>query len=323
MDPLQRYLVTLVWGPDLLVSSLEGSAEGVLGRPASELVGRPLAEVLSMSAAEAHEFHLRVAPGGVVEHLITCARGVHPVCLRATSLLLEGDLRAASVLNLTALLDGAPLLPTSWLAQVSHTIRSPVSSVKMAVMTLARNPDLSDRDKRRLAFAKMMLRETDRMLWFLFEYGRDTPPATEPTSVRALLQEAASMVEEELAERQVELAFQEEDRDLPAVKADPGRLRPALSQLLLDVAQGLDPGSRLRITLRRSAKGAQAVFRDPSSAVLPEERRTLYEPFGSRLARSNGLSLAVLRLLMLSHGGQFVAEGDGSQGTLYTLTFVV
>ena len=131
------------------------------------------------------------------------------------------------------------------------------------------------------------------------------------------------MVEEELAERQVELAFQEEDRDLPAVKADPGRLRPALSQLLLDVAQGLDPGSRLRITLRRSAKGAQAVFRDPSSAVLPEERRTLYEPFGSRLARSNGLSLAVLRLLMLSHGGQFVAEGDGSQGTLCTLTFVV
>ena len=321
MDPLLLDSVSLAWGPDLRVTTLEGAAERVLGRPAEELAGRPLPEVLGVPPAAALELHGRATPQGCVEH-VTVARGERSVCLRLRVVSLEDDRRAASALSLNALLDGAPPLQISKLASsLSHEIRNPLSSVKMAVQTLARNPGLSDRDKRRLTIANREIRTMERMLWLLSEYGRDTPPVTELTSVRALLQEAASMVEAELAERQVALAFQEEDGELPPVKADSGRLRPVLSQLLLNVAQGLNPGARLPITLRRFGKGAQAVISDPSSAVLADEQRTLYEPFGSRLARGAGLSLAALRRVMMSHGGQFVAEGTGNPGTLFTLTF--
>jgi len=329
MDPLRRDLVTLTWGPGLLVSSLEGGAEGVFGRPASELVGRPLAEVLGVSDAAARALHLGAAPAGVVKHL-TSKRGGYPVCLRATTFLLESDLRSASVLNLTALLDGVPPFHLSWLPDFRLSSRNPLSSVQIAVQTVARNPDLSDRDKRRLTVANRELRTLDRMLWLLAEYGRDPeygpdwlPRATELISVRSLLQEAASWVEPELAERQVELAFWEEDHDLPAVTADPYGLRLALSQLLLNVAHRLDPGTQIGITLRRSGRGAQAVIRGPSLGVRPDEQRMLYEPFGLYQRRGgDGFSLAVLRRVMLNHGGQFVVEEDGSQGTLYTLTFV-
>jgi len=330
MDPLRRDLVTLAWGPGLLVSSLEGGAEGVFGRPASELVGRPLAEVLGVSHDAARALHLRAAPAGVVEHL-TSKRGGYPVCLRATTFLMEGDLRSASVLNLTALLDGVPPFHLSWLAYFHHSSRNSLSSMQMAIQTVVRNPDLSDRDKRRLTVANRELRTLDRMLWLLAEYVRDPeytpdwlPRATKLISVRSLFQQAASRVEPELAERQVELAFREEDYDLPAVTAEPYGLCLALSQLLLNVAHRLDPGTRLGITLRRSGQGAQAMIRGPSLAVRPDEQRMLYEPFGLYQGRGgDGFSLAVLRRVMLSHGGQFVAEEDGSQGTLYTLTFVV
>src|SRR6185295_1743627 len=282
--------------------SVDAAAEKVHGRPASDCVGSPLAEVLGVAAAAARELHDRARAGqATVEHLTT-ARGERSVCLRLNVLAGDGGRRAASVLNLSALLDGAPPLQISKLASsLSHEIRNPLSSVKMAVQTLARNPGLSDRDKRRLTIANREIRTMERMLWLLSEYGRDTPPQTELTSVRALLQEAASMVEAELTEREVELAFHEEDRDLPPVKVDSGRLRPVLSQLLLNVAQGLNPGARLAITLRRHGKGAQAVIQDPSSAVLPDEQRSLYEPFGSKLARGAGLSLAALRRVMTSH----------------------
>jgi len=323
MDPLLLDSASLAWGPDLLVVSVEGAAERVLGRPASGCVGSPLAEALGVAPAAAGELHDRARPGqATIEHVMS-ARGERSVCLRLNVLAGKGGRRAASVLNLSALLEGAPPLQISKLASsLSHEIRNPLSSVKMAVQTLARNPDLSDRDKRRLTIANREIRTMERMLWLLSEYGRDTLPQAELTSVRALMQEAASMVEAELSERQVELAFQEEDRDLPPVKVDSGRLRPVLSQLLFNVAQGLNPGARLGITLRRHGKGAQAVIQDPSWTVLPEEQRTLYEPFGSpRLARGAGLSLAALRRVMTSHGGQFVAEGSSDPGTLYTLTF--
>lgn len=322
MDPLLLDTASLAWGPDLLVASVEGAAEPVLGRPASDCVGSPLADVLGVSPAAARDLHDRIRAGEpAVEH-VTSMRGERSVCLRLNVLAGEGGRRAASVLNLTRLLDGAPPLQISKLASsLRHEIANPLSSVKIAVQTLERNPGLSDRDKRRLTIANREIRTMERMLWLLSEYGRDTPPQTELTTVRSLLQEAASMVEAELAERQVELAFQEEDGELPPVRVDSGRLRPVLSQLLLNVAQGLNPGARLGITLRRHGKGTQAVIQDPSSAVLPEERHTLYEPFGSRLARGAGLSLAALRRVMTSHGGQFVAEGNGSPGTLFTLTF--
>jgi two-component system, NtrC family, sensor histidine kinase HydH len=326
MDPLQRDLVTLAWEHDLRVSSLKGGTEGVLGRPASELVGRPLHEVVGVSAEDAYELHLRATPEGVVEHL-TFWRDGHPVCLRATFFLVEVNRRAASVLNLTALLDGAPHLQSPWLDLSSRDlIWDPLSGVKVALRMLGRSPGLSNQDQRKLAFANRQARDAERALSLLFDYADDCDfqfdegMFTRPSSVRSLLQEAANVVQAELAKRNVELAFQEEDGDLPPVMTNAFRLSPVISQLLLDVANRLDQGCRLVITLRRSGNGVQAVIADPSWVELPDER-TLYEPFRSRRMTRVSFALPALRRLMRRYGGQFVAEADGSYGTRYVLTF--
>jgi nitrogen-specific signal transduction histidine kinase len=75
------------------------------------------------------------------------------------------------------------------------------------------------------------------------------------------------------------------------------------------------------VRLRKCPGGCEAVIDDPSSAMPPEEQTTLYEPFGSKLARGAGLSLAALRRVMHSHGGEFMAEGSGQPPTTFTLTF--
>ncbi|HEY8206062.1 MAG TPA: histidine kinase dimerization/phospho-acceptor domain-containing protein [Myxococcaceae bacterium] len=321
MDPLLLDSVSLAWGPDLVVASAAGPAEHVLGRPASQCGGRPLAEVLSVAPPVVRELHDRVRPGdSMVEHL-TSVRGEHTAHLRLHVLAGERGRCTASVLNLTVLMDGWPPPQISKLASsLSHEIRNPLSSVKMAVQTLARNQGYSAKDKRRLTIANREIRTMERMLSLLSEYGREAPLRTKVTSVRALLQAAASKIEEELGEQQVVLAFEEEDSDLPPVKANEESLQPVLSHLLLNVAQGLEKGARLGITLRRSGNGAQAVIADPS-AVFPGDQRKLYEPFASNLARGAGLMLAALRRVMASHGGEFIAEGTGSLGMRYTLTF--
>ena len=67
--------------------------------------------------------------------------------------------------------------------------------------------------------------------------------------------------------------------------------------------------------------GSQLVINDPTATLVPEERATLFEPFGSKLARGAGLSLAALFRVMHSLGGTLEADGDGTPGTLLTLTF--
>jgi two-component system sensor histidine kinase HydH len=63
------------------------------------------------------------------------------------------------------------------------------------------------------------------------------------------------------------------------------------------------------------------ILDDPAAALPPEERGTLFDPFGSRLARGAGLSLAALRRVMTGVGGDVVAEGSAEPGMVFTLTF--
>ncbi len=324
MNALLLQAALLAWSPDLRVTRAQGDCPAVLHRSASELVGAPLHEALGIPAERANALDARAREDRrAVEFLSARLGGEEPAPLRLV-LGLEAGEASASVQDLNTLLEGAPPVQISRLSSsLSHEIRNPLSSVKMAVQTLQRNTGLSDRDKRRLTIANREIRTMERMLWLLSEYGRDGVPHLEPHPLRFILQEAHAMVAPELAERRIELQVDEEP-ELPRVRADLPRLRPVLAQLLLNIATGQPEDSRLQAYLRHGPPGrALLVLMDPAAAFPPEERDTLFEPFGSRLARGAGLSLAALRRVMLNQGGDVSAQGSAEPGMVFTLSFAV
>ncbi len=238
---------------------MEGDCETVLHRPASELKDRPLHVVLGTSAERARELDALARSEGQkkVEFFYGAIGSGDPVPLRLALGLDEGEATAA-VVDLRTLLEGAPPVQLSGLAsQLSHELRNPLSSVKMAVQTLARNTGLSERDQRRLTIANREIRTLERMLWLLSEYGRGTSPVLEQHPPRTLVQEAMAMVAPELAERRVEVRV-DEAPDVPRVKVDAGRLRPVLAQLLLNVAMGLTEGGNVEVSIRADPAGPGA-----------------------------------------------------------------
>jgi signal transduction histidine kinase len=232
--------------------------------------------------------------------------------------------REAAVMDVEDFLSGAPPLQISRLSSsLSHELRNPLSSIKMAVQTLARNPGLSPRDQRRLVIANREVRTMERMLWLLSEYGRDSVPAFEQVPLIAMVQDAAAVVEPELAERKIELKIHCAEKDRSCrVRVDVGRLRPVLAQLFLNIAMGQPEGATIEIRVESDTHGCRLVLIDPLTALSAEERAKLFEPFGSMLARGAGLSLATLHRVMHSHKGGVTADvGTGGAGTVYTLTF--
>lgn len=314
--------VLLAWSPSLRVTRVEGDATTLLRRPVAELLERQLHVVLGVSPERARELDALARENRrAVDFVSAQLGGEDPIPLRL-SLGLDGGEACAGVLDLNAVLEGAPPVQISRLSSsLSHEIRNPLSSVKMAVQTLARNTGLNDRDRRRLTIANREIRTMERMLWLLSEYGRDTTPNLDAHPLRSVLQESTGMVAPELAERRIEVRVDEEP-DLPRVKVDPNRLRPVLAQVLLNIAMGQAEDSAVEVALRRGPPGrVLMVLKDPAAALPPEERGTLFEPFGSRLARGAGLSLAALRRVMTSQGGDLAAEGSAEPGTVFTLTF--
>jgi signal transduction histidine kinase len=314
--------VQISWSPSLRVTRAEGDCETVLRRPTSELMERPLHVVLGTSPERARELDALARQNTrSVEFFQAEIGSGEPVPLRLTLGLDEGEASAA-VVDLHALLEGAPPVQLSGLAsQMSHEIRNPLSSVKMAVQTLARNTGLSERDQRRLTIANREIRTMERMLWMLSEYGRDSRPALEQHPPRSLVQEALAMVAPELAERGVEVRV-DEAPDLPRVRVDAGRLRPVLAQVLLNVAMGLEKGGTVEVSIRPGPQGrVLLLLKEPGEGLTAEERDSLFVPYECRLARGAGLSLAALRRVLLHQGGEVSAESSPQTGTVFTLTF--
>lgn len=321
MDAELLQACELTWSASRIVTGAEGACERVLGRPESELVGRPLHEALGISEPRAASLDLRARQERKTTEFVPARPGPEPTVLRMSCAARDPEVTAA-IQDAHAFLAGSPPLQISQLASsLSHEIRNPLSSVKMAVQTLARNTGLSERDQRRLTIANREIRTMERMLGLLSEYGRDMPPNLEPLSLRTVVQDALSLIEPELNERRTKVEF-DESTDLPRVRVDAHRLRQVLAQFFLNVAMGLPEGSQLVVAFRPGPEGgASLLVRDPTATVLAEERDTLFEPFGSRLARGAGLSLAALRRVMQVQGGDVSAESLAENGALFTLTF--
>ena len=318
-DPAWSMPLRIRWDERL---SLLGGDGALPGCPAPT-EGMPLADALGIDASTARALDARARDGTGVEYVrIVPEAGGTPRWLRV-GLEPTGRGVEARVHDLGVLLDGAPPLQISRLSSsLSHELRNPLSSVKMAVQTLSRNEDLSARDQRRLTIALREIRTLERMLWMLSEYGRESPLAVETWSLPDLIQESSGLIEQDLAERSIRVELLGVE-GLPKVRSDGVRLRPVLAQLLLNVAASLEEGMPLLLHLRRSDRGVELEVLDEHAALEPGSQSRVFEPFGSRLARGAGLSLAALRRVLQQQGGEITAvpATPPARGVLFRLDF--
>jgi signal transduction histidine kinase len=141
-------------------------------------------------------------------------------------------------------------------------------------------------------------------------------------SLPDLIQESSGLIEQDLAERSIRVELLGVE-GLPKVRSDGVRLRPVLAQLLLNVAASLEEGMPLLLNLRRSDRGVELEVLDEHAALEPGSQSRVFEPFGSRLARGAGLSLAALRRVLQQQGGEItaVAATPPARGVLFRLDF--
>jgi len=318
-DPAWSVPLRIRWDEGLSLLTGDGALPGC----PEPSVGMPLAEALGIDPAAARALDARARHGHGVEFVRTVpAPGGTSRWLRV-GMEAAGTAVEARVHDLGALLEGAPPLQISRLSSsLSHELRNPLSSVKMAVQTLARNEGLSPRDQRRLTIALREIRTLERMLWMLSEYGREAPLSVDTWSLPDLIQESSGLIEQDLAERSIRLELLGVE-GLPRVRSDAVRLRPVLAQLLLNVASTLEEGEPLLLTLRRSDRGVEVEVLDEHAALEPGDQSRVFEPFGSRLARGAGLSLAALRRVLQQQGGEVSATAatPPARGVFFRLDF--
>ncbi|RPI52765.1 MAG: DUF4118 domain-containing protein [Acidobacteria bacterium] len=214
-------------------------------------------------------------------------------------------------------------LASALLASFSHDLRTPVTSVRVAVTNLQ---DLKlPADERRVQ-AQLALHELDRLTRLfqgILDMARIDAAAVNPqrqwVSPADVVDAAVAHVGPALAERTLQI-----DADgLNEIQVDPRLTSTALAHLLENAARYSPAGAPIAVSAWTNVDGAHFVVRDQGPGVAASDLEHLFEPFyrglKTRHATGTGLGLAITRGLVAAEGGRVWCENVPAGGAQFSI----
>jgi len=207
-------------------------------------------------------------------------------------------------------------MKNTFLAAVSHELRSPLTSILGLSLTLERAPDIEERDRedllQRLA---SNARKLDRLLKDLLDIDRLNRGIVEPqyrvTDVGALARRTVESLDA-LTGRDVIT-----QTDAIVLSVDPPKLERIIENLLVNAVRHTTPDRHIWLRVRPHESGVLIVVEDDGPGVPPEIRGSIFEPFhqgptASAHSPGTGIGLSLVARFAELHGGRaWVDEREG------------
>jgi signal transduction histidine kinase len=207
-----------------------------------------------------------------------------------------------------------------FLAMLAHELRNPLAPLTNALHLLGRSDSLADRERGVLAMADRQTRQLRRLVDDLLEVSRITRGKIalqcEPMLVGKSVYAAVESVSAELEHRgqRIELALPES----PArVLADPARIAQVLENLLNNASKYTPRGGTIRIAVTDGPDEVEVRVTDTGVGIAADKIPFLFELFSQidttldRAQGGLGIGLAMVRQLVVLHGGRVSAESRG------------
>jgi two-component system sensor histidine kinase MprB len=202
-------------------------------------------------------------------------------------------------------------------ADASHELRTPVTSLRTNIEILQRGHDLGpDEHRRLLSDVVEQIEELTLLVNDLIDLARGEEPRVDAEDMRLDL-----LVEDvvDRARRHAPGTPLEVELEPTLVTGAPGRLERAVSNLIDNAIKYSPPGRPVEVRLR----GDELTVRDHGPGISPEELPFIFDRFyrgaDARSRPGSGLGLAIVRQVVLQQGGSVAAESAPGGGTLMRL----
>jgi two-component system sensor histidine kinase MprB len=206
-------------------------------------------------------------------------------------------------------------------ADASHELRTPITSLRTNIETLARRPGMPDADRAPLlADLENELVELGRMVDDIVDLARagaEADSVSDPTEVR-LDELAAACVERarRRASARVEILAELQPQ---VVAGSPERLDRAVANLLDNAVKWTPSGGRITVEV----SGPRVVVTDTGPGIdaddLPHVFDRFYRAPAARGTPGSGLGLAIVKQVAEAHGGSAEAANAADGGARMTL----
>jgi signal transduction histidine kinase len=210
-------------------------------------------------------------------------------------------------------------------ANISHDLRTPLTSLHGYLETLLVKADMLDLAERRryLEIALAQSRKVSRLSQELFELARleygVVKPEKEHFALADLVQDVFQKFELSAEARQQRLVA-DIAPSLPAVTADLGMIERVLTNLLDNAIRHTPAGGEIVVQLRPDEAGVRVEISDTGPGIPSELRTALFTRpmFSSAGGRSGGLGLVIVQRILQLHGSDIRLLPRPEKGAVFS-----
>jgi len=219
---------------------------------------------------------------------------------------------------------------SDFISTAAHQLRTPLTGIRWALEALEKEP-LTESQMALVKSAKEKGRDLVDTVGTLLditsiESGKHKYEYS-TFSVDALIAEIANDFAPLAGQSQVSLYYARSETPLPDIRADRGRIKWILNNLLENAIRYTPSGGTVRIMADASDKFVRVRVHDTGIGIEEKDRANIFERFyraGNAITKQNqgnGLGLYISRTIATDHGGDLnFAPNESGPGTTFTLS---
>lgn len=258
-------------------------------------------------------------------------RGHRPLRLYVSPMMKDGKVvGAVAMIEDITVLRRLEQVRTDFVANVSHELKTPLTSIKGFIETLQNgaieNPEMANK------FLRIIMLEADRLTRLIndilsiskLESGRDDVPL-ERIRLDMAAFETADMLSIHASEKQVTIKANPSKEPL-YIMGNPDRVEQMLINLIENAIKYNAPGGSVTVSVFGSKDKVNLSVSDTGIGIPEESMSRLFERFyrvdkgRSRSMGGTGLGLAIVKHIVISMDGMIEVQSKVNEGTEFLIT---
>lgn len=207
-------------------------------------------------------------------------------------------------------------------AGVAHSIRNPLTSVKMRLFSMERSMELSPNQKMDFEVISEEIRLINNIVQNFLEFSRPPKLKMQKISPSDVVDDAIRLLRDRLESYNVVIRL-ERQKPLPELLADPEQLKEVLVNLLVNACEAMENGGSITIHEEdvHEKMGRFAIIRllDQGPGIPVSIQGKIFQPFFTCKEDGTGLGLTIAARIINEHNGWLDLKSSEGEGAIFTI----
>jgi len=212
-------------------------------------------------------------------------------------------------------------------AGVAHSVRNPLTSVKMRLFSMERTLALAPSQEEDFDVISEEIRHIDTIVQNFLEFSRPPKLKMQKVSPSDTVDMAMQLLRYRLESYDVKVSVSRKER-LPEIDADPDQLKEVFVNLMVNACEAMVDGGSIKVSEEvGSSEDSEPVvvirMADNGPGVPESIQEKLFQPFFSTKEEGTGLGLSIATRIIEEHGGWLDLKSREGEGATFIITLPI